>query len=120
MMRSVMRTSSGRQQCGAVLYTRSGDRRFREELERGILLLEVLHFPLVREQQHAAVLPIDRGGRRPAEQRQRLRWIRDPPRGGERGRIDGDLDAVLRREAALDDVELQRADDADDRLAAAA
>ena len=56
----------------------------------------------------------------PAKRRDRLRRIGQPSRGRVRRRLDHDLHSVFRAQTAGDHVELQRADDADDRLAAAA
>ena len=86
----------------------------------GFCRLEILHFPLRCKQQHAAILAILRDGASAAERRNGLRRIRDPSRGGVACRLDLHVHAVLGPQPAGDHVELQRADDADDRLAPAA
>src|SRR5262245_48292850 len=84
-----------------------------------MLALEIVALPVGPEQQHATLLTIGAEDGGSTERRYRLYRIRHPPRDGIVGRIDPDLDAVLGAQAADDHVELQRADDADDRLAAA-
>src|SRR2546428_3186433 len=83
-----------------------------------MLAFEVLQLPVRTKEQHAALTTIGGEDRLSAERWNRLRRIRRPSRDSVLCGIDLNLHPVLSAEAADDDVELQRADDADDRFAA--
>ena len=99
----------------------SRNRRLGQQRHVGMLALEILQLPLRLEQEHAPLLPVhgDDASVRPARA---SAWsgFAEPSGGRIRGRLDLDRHAVLGAKTAGDHVELQRADDADDRLAAAA
>ena len=84
-----------------------------------MLALEVLQLPFRRKQQDAALLAIRSNRGLASQQRDRPRGIPDPSRNRVCRRLDLNLHAVLGAQTAGDHVELQRPDDADDRLAAA-
>src|SRR5262245_13737651 len=87
-----------------------------------MLPLEVLKLPLRAEEEHAPILAIGAHRNLPTHRwqdgRHALR-IHNPAGGGVRRRRDLDLYGILSLQPADNDVELQRADDADNRLAAA-
>ena len=86
----------------------------------GMLALEVLQLPLRRKQQHAALLPVH-GHARSARRATASACAGSPSHRAAvyAGGLDLDRHAVFGAKPAGDHVELQRADDADDRLAAA-
>src|SRR5262249_9976529 len=85
-----------------------------------MLALEIADLPPGGEQNHAALVPIERDDGAAAERRDRLFRMGHPSRGRKRCLVDLRVDRILRLEPARDHLELQRADDADDRLAALA
>src|SRR5205809_2322361 len=68
--------------------------RLREQRDRGVLALEVLHLPLGREQDHAALLAILRHGRAAAE-RWNLQIRLNPSCDRVRRRLDESVDVIF-------------------------